>query len=323
MTTYIFPMQQIRHKWSNRLQTWLLAGGSILLLTLTAFIFAGVSGVIWAALLGAVSMWMAQRVSPQLVLRLFKARELMADDAPDLARLMCELTARADLPAVPRLYYVPSNLMNAFAVGRPEDSAIAITDGLLRGLNLRQLAGVLAHEFSHIRNEDLHVMALADMVSRLTSVMSTMGVIALVLHVPHILAGGVDVPWLGIFLLMLSPTIGALLQMALSRTREYDADYDGAQMTGDPEALAQALLVLERSQGRMWEMMLPGGRVPQPSVLRTHPRTSDRVARLRALGAGNKRQVTAAERGLDMPRGSVPIIPGPRYRMFGTMGLWY
>lgn len=316
-------MEHIRHKWLNRVQTLLLAGGSILLLALTAFIFAGVSGVIWAALAGAASMWMAQRISPQLVLRLYKARELTAEDAPDLARLMRELTARADLPSVPRLYYIPSNLMNAFAVGRPEDSVIAVTDGLLRGLNLRQLAGVLAHEFSHVRNEDLRVMALADMVSRMTSVMSTMGMITLVLHLPRILSGGTNVPWLGILLLMMAPTIGALLQLALSRTREFDADYDGAQMTGDPEALAQALMVLERSQGRMWEMMMPGGRVPQPSVLRTHPRTSDRVARLRALGTGARPRVTAAERGLDMPRGSVPIIPGPRYRMFGTMGLWY
>jgi Zn-dependent protease with chaperone function len=90
---------------------------------------------------------------------------------------MRELTARADLPSVPALYYVPSKMMNAFAVGKPEDSAVAVTDGLIRNLNLRQITGVLAHEVSHIRNGDLKVMALGDTLSRLTGSISTFGLL--------------------------------------------------------------------------------------------------------------------------------------------------
>lgn len=318
----LHPKAARRSSARNRLQTGLLAGGSIFLLVLCAYIFAGVTGIIWAALFGAISVWLAQRVSPQMVLKLYRARQIQPEDSPQLAGLVRKLTARADLPAVPALYYVPSNLMNAFAVGGREESAIAVTDGLLRGLDLRQLAGVLAHEMSHIRNQDLKVMALADMVSRMTSAMSTVGLLTLLFYAPTIFSGGAQVPWLGIALLMAAPTIGALLQLALSRTREYEADLDAAQMTGDPEGLASALIALERSQGRRWEMMLPGGRVPQPSVLRTHPKTSERVSRLMHLRNTTGQHIDIPAGSLDLPHGSVPVIPGPRYRLRG-MGLWY
>jgi heat shock protein HtpX len=209
--------------------------------------------------------------------------------------------------------------MNAFAVGRTEESAICVTDGLIRGLDMRQLTGVLAHEVSHIRNGDLRVMAIADLVSRMTSAMSMAGMFLLFLNLPVIMTGGVPIPWLGVFLLMAAPTIGALLQFALSRAREYDADLHAASLTGDPEGLASALAALERRQGRMWEMVLPGQRIPDPSILRSHPRTEDRIARLLSLRPGRRPP-------LDMPGGRaqpirvVPVVRPPRFR---ASGLWY
>ncbi|MDA4630974.1 M48 family metalloprotease, partial [Escherichia coli] len=93
-----------------------------------------------------------------------------------------------------------------------------------------------------------------------------------------------QVPWLGVLVLLVAPTIGGLLQMALSRTREFDADLGASLLTGDPDGLAQALTKLEKAQGRLWEnLILPGGRIPDPSILRTHPLTETRVARLKAL----------------------------------------
>lgn len=315
---------QARHKWRNRVHTALLAGGSLLLLVVTAWVFAGPAGIVWAAILGGASLMMSARLSPDLILRLYKARQLRPEEFPVGHRILRRLAARADLPAVPDLYYVPSNLMNAFAVGKPDNAAVAVTDGLVRGLNARQFAGVLAHELSHVRNEDLRVMALADVVSRLTGVMSTIGLFALILHLPAILAGGGQVPWLGIALLWFAPTIGALLQLALSRAREFDADLDAAGLTGDPEGLASALAQLERSQGRMWEMVLPGGRVPQPSVLRSHPKTSQRIARLMSLraGQGARHDAWPEDRPTLPEHAPVPLIPGPRYRI-SAMGLWY
>ena len=113
---------------------------------------------------------------------------------------------------------------------------------------------MLAHEISHVAHEDIKVMALADMVSRFTSLMSTVGIISLFLNIGSYASGaGGSVPWLAVAVLLASPTVGGLLQMALSRTREFDADLGAAMLTGDPDGLASALAKLERMQGRRWE----------------------------------------------------------------------
>jgi heat shock protein HtpX len=196
-----------------------------------------------------------------------------------------ELVKRAGLETRPKLYVVPSNMMNAFAVGHKNNSAIAFTDKLVRGMSRREFSTILAHEISHIRNEDIKVMAIADMVSRFTSMASTFGIFALLANLPSLLfGGGSNVPWLVVLILMGASTLGGLLQLALSRTREYDADLGAVMLTGDPDGLASALIKLEKAQGRHWEgMVLPGGRIPNPSLLRTHPKTEDRIERLMAL----------------------------------------
>jgi heat shock protein HtpX len=187
---------------------------------------------------------------------------------------------------MPRLYYVPSSMLNAFAVGRPDDAAIALTDGLLRTLSLRELSGVVAHEISHIRNNDLWIMGLADTVGRLTRLMTLFGVALLIVSLPLWASGAAGLPWLLVLLLLLAPQVTMLLQLALSRAREFDADLDAAGLTGDPAGLASALLELERHQQGLWEqILLPDRRQPQPSVLRSHPPTEQRVARLKSLYA--------------------------------------
>lgn len=277
--------RQKQHAWLNTLHTWLLLGGSLLLFALCAWVFFGRDGIIYAVIFGGISLFMASRVSPKLVLRMYKAQKVTPSQFPTGHQILAKLSERAGLEQQPELYIVPSNMMNAFAVGRKNDSAIAFTDKLVRALTVRELAGVMAHEVTHIRNQDVRVMAIADMVSRFTSMLSTFGMIALFINLPMILVGGgAAFPWLAILLLMGAPTIGGLLQLALSRTREYDADLGAVMLTGDPDGLASALWKLEKAQQRHWEgMVLPGGRVPNPSILRTHPRTEDRVERLMAL----------------------------------------
>lgn len=274
-----------RHRWLNTVHTWLLAGGSLLLLAVTAFVFAGPFGVVVALAFGAFAVAAIGRVSPQMVLTMYKAQPVGRAEFPAGVAIVEELARRAGLPAVPQLHVVPSRMMNAFAVGRRDGSAIAITDALARRLSQRELAGVLAHEISHIAHEDLRVMAFADVVARYTSIMSTIGIFSLLLNLAGLAGGYAEpVPWLGVIVLIVAPTIGGLLQLALSRTREFDADLGAAMLTGDPDGLASALQKLEREQGRMWEqMMLPGNRNPQPSALRSHPPTDQRVARLMRL----------------------------------------
>ena len=244
--------------------------------------------------------------------------QLTPDELPEVQGIVRELAKRADLPGVPHLYHVPSRMLNAFAVGSREDSALALTDGLLRSMNLRELAGILAHEISHIRSGDLRVMALADVLTRLTNLMSLIGLIG----IPAFLGAGLQIPWVGLLLLVLAPTIGGLLQLGLSRTREYDADFEGAALTGDPEGLASALLTLDRKQGNVWEGLFPGGRIPDPSLLRTHPRTEDRIRRLMSLAPSSASQVTVAP-GRPRPGPSViPPVGDPRVH-WPRMGIWY
>lgn len=313
------PDVQRSHNWRNWLHTAILIIGTALLAGAIAWVVYGPDGLIWAVVFSGVGLWALGRVSPKAVLNLYKARELEDHEMPELHDLMRTLTRRADLPAVPRLYYVPSKMLNAFAVGRAEDSAIAVTDGLLRSMNLRQIAGILAHEVSHIRSGDLRVMGLADVLNRITGVMSTMGLIGL----PLMFGAGWNIPVLGLLLLIFAPTIGGLLQLALSRAREYDADLDGATLTGDPEGLASALAMLERKQGAVWEgLVLPGSRLPDPSLLRSHPRTQDRIARLLALRKQETLHVPQPEaRGLPGPS-IVPPAGRPRIH-WHRFGIWY
>lgn len=270
-----------QHRALNALHTWLLVTGSLGLLAVTAWAIAGVTGLVYAVVFGGLTLGAARRISPAMVLRMYKAQPVTPHNFPAGHRLVQELASRAGLPVTPKLYVIPSKMMNAFAVGRREDSAIAVTDALLRTMTMRELSGVLAHEMTHIANEDIKVMSLADMVSRMTSALSMAGIFAILFNLSGAFG---QISWLGILAMVAAPTVGGLLQMALSRTREFDADYGAALLTGDPDGLSSALVKLEQAQRRLWEsLMLPGGRIPDPSVLRSHPQTQERVARLQAL----------------------------------------
>ncbi|MBM3519330.1 MAG: peptidase M48 Ste24p [Alphaproteobacteria bacterium] len=308
-----------RHDLRNLIHTAILVTGSGLLAAAIAWTVYGPDGLIWAAIAGAVGLWSLGRISPKMVLGLYKARPLEAGELPELQRLVDELAQKAELPAVPRLYYVSSKMLNAFAVGGRADAAIALTDGLLRSMNLRQLAGILGHEISHIRNGDLRVMGLADVLNRITGFMSTMGL----LGIPLMLGSGWQIPLPGILLLIFAPTLGGLLQLALSRAREYDADLDGATLTGDPEGLVQALASLERKQGVAWEgLILLGSRLPEPSLLRSHPKTEDRIHRLLALRPKDEAPLVTYGPWVYADTAPVPSLRPPRIH-WHRLGIWY
>jgi heat shock protein HtpX len=291
----------------------------IAILGLCAWLIAGLEGVLWALIGGGSALLLAPGASPALVLRMFRAQPIPSGVLPEVQRLLWLIAERAGLPAVPRLYYVPSSMLNAFAVGRPHNAAIAVTDGLLRTLNSRELAGVLAHEISHIRNNDLVVMSLADVIAQLTRIMAMGGMLLLLITLPAWLAEYRGFPWPLILVLMLAPTFGSLLQLALSRAREYDADLDAAGLTGDPAGLAAALAKMERLQGGFVErIMLPGPRIPDPSLLRTHPPIEKRISRLLSLATSGKAIVTAPP--IDVPLEYPVIVPRPRRRV---SGMWY
>jgi heat shock protein HtpX len=258
---------------------------------------------------GVVVLALRPDVPPRMVLSLYGAQPLPPSVAPDLHRYVRALAERAGLPAVPRLYYVASPVANAFAVGRTTDAALAITDGLLRRLNSRQLVGVLAHEVCHIRADDVRIMNLSDVVGRVTHALAYLGLFLLVLSLPLTMSGSTS-PVLVAALLAAVPTVVSLLQLALSRAREYDADLAAAALTGDPEGLASALEQLERTEGRLWErVMVPRRRAPDPLLLRTHPATAERARRLRELVPHDGQRRLGGDRLV--PLVGYHVVPGP------------
>jgi heat shock protein HtpX len=291
----------------------------IAILCLCAWLIAGLEGVLWALIGGGSALLLAPGASPALILRMFRAQPIPPGVLPEVQRILWLIAERAGLPAAPRLYYVPTSMLNAFAVGRPHNAAIAVTDGLLRTLNLREMTGVLAHEISHIRNNDLVVMSLADVIAQITRIMAMGGMLLLLITLPAWLAEYDTFPWLLILILMLAPTFGSLLQLALSRAREYDADLDAAGLTGDPAGLAAALAKMERLQGGFVErIMLPGPRIPNPSLLRTHPPIEKRISRLLSLSPSGK--AISAARPIDVPLDFPAVRLRPRRR---ASGMWY
>jgi len=306
-----------RHRWLNRLQT------ALLVLTLP-----GIAAVAGSLLLGDGGLWLAlaaagftlllePAAASGLTLRLYGARPLYPDEAPDLWAVLRELAARAGLPAVPVPHYVPSGVVNAFATGSKQEASIALTDGLLRSLSPRELAGVLVHEVAHIANEDLRVMGLADSDSRLTSLLALMGQIAIQLSLPAQLVGAAEVYWPGLLLLAASPQLALLAQLGLSRVREFDADRLAAELTGDPQGLASVLAKIERVS-RSWRAWLwPGWGNPEHSCLRTRPATQERIARLLTLAPGPASALPLRAPHF-LPESALATRP-PRWR---PSGLW-
>jgi heat shock protein HtpX len=312
--------QRRRHKLRNLVQSTLLVLAMLAILGGCAGLVWGWAGLLWAVALALLSLLLTPSVVPEWVMRAYGAVPMGPAEFPDGHALLRRLAARAGLERAPRLYWLPTSLLNAFAVGRPGWAAIGLSDGLLRALDARELAGVLAHELSHVRNDDLWIMGLADVVSRLTSLLSWFGQMLLLLNLPFLVGGAVPVPWLVVLLLVLAPTLVGLLQLALSRAREFDADLDAAALTGDPQGLARALAKLERFQGRYWEEILyPGRRIPVPSLLRTHPPTEERIRRLLDLLELDALPPEPPERLL-LPVGLRVVGGPPRWHRSGA---WY
>ena len=165
-------------------QTMIILAGMGGLFGLLGWILFGTAGMIWSLAIAAILFVTMPRVSPWMVLRMYRARRLSMQDAPGLIDLAGKLSRRAGLQAEPQLYYVPSRVMNAFSVGSASSSAIALSDGLIRYLSWREMSGVLAHEISHIRNNDLRLHALADLMTRITSLFSFLGQVLLVFYRP-------------------------------------------------------------------------------------------------------------------------------------------
>lgn len=324
MSLFLDKDQAREHQRQNLYQTGALLAGIGGILAVCSYIVWGPIGPILTLILIGAFYTLAPMVPPETIMRLYRGRLVPQGDASQLASLIDVLAFRAELPKRPALYIIPSMTLNAFAAGTPDRAAIAITEGLLRQLSLRETAGVVAHEISHIRNQDLAVMGLADWMTRFLQLLSYLAVVLAALNIFAAMGHEQFVSWWAIGILYFAPALSSLLQLALSRTREFDADREGAGLTGDPMGLASALRRLDSGTGRFWEDLsfpVPARRVPQPSLLRSHPTSEDRITRLLSLDTREQLEpIVIREQPMFSLVGVGPIEMRPRYRW---PGLWF
>jgi heat shock protein HtpX len=284
-------MNITRTSLTTRLRTWvLIAGLSALLIGIGAALGGGFLYlfVAFAVVMNLVGYWFSDKIA----IKASRARPLEQHEAPELHRIVEELAGRAGVP-VPRVYLIPSEQPNAFATGRnPKHSAVAVTEGLLRFMPMEQVRAVLAHEFAHIRNRDILVSSIAAMIA------AAIAAIANILQFSMLFGGGDDdenpLGFVGALAAMIvAPIAAMLLQLAVSRQREYLADATAARFLGEGRPLADALENLERGTQAVPMAVNPATAslyIANPlrahgvsRLFSTHPPIAERVRRLREL----------------------------------------
>lgn len=325
----VSPLSPKHHQGSNWFQSVLLIAALLGLVAFSAWILFGMGGVYFALAFTIFGLLFAQNVTPAMVMKMYRAKPIERQQSPELFDTFVTLCNAAKLDPIPRLFYIPSRMANAFAVGNGSNAAVGITDGIIRMMNHREMAGILAHEITHIRCGDTTTMGIADVISRSVAMVARIGFFMTLLSASTFLMGrgGFNLLFSGL-VMMGAPLAATMLQLALSRTREFNADRGAAILAGDIEGLSSALVKLERQQPRgLMEMIFrPGNRRMQPNMLRTHPPTEDRLAALRELVHPHPEQITSLvdarqlvnEFGIEQ---NPKIDRPPKYR-WGT-GLWW
>jgi len=305
----------------NYAKTALLLAALTGLFLAVGYLLGGAGGMLIAFAVAIAMNGYAYWNSDKLVLRMYAAREVSRAQSPQLYEMVERLAARAGLP-MPRVYIVEQAQPNAFATGRnPDNAAVAATTGLLNMLDRDEIEGVLAHELAHIRNRDTLIMTLTAVVA---------GAISMLANFAIFFGGSRNNPlgFLGVILVMIfAPMAAMLVQMAISRTREYGADAGGAEICGNPDALARALEKLQMAARRgpikqaednpaTAHMFIVNPLTGQnmDNLFSTHPSTENRVARLRGMrpaqGGGQRPAAPSAPRGFGRrARGGAPSVP--------------
>jgi heat shock protein HtpX len=277
---------------NNMIKTFMLMAALTALFMMAGQALGGQSGMIFALVMAGVMNLSAYWFSDRVALAMSGAREVSPADAPQLHAMVADLAGRVGMPK-PRVYFIDSPTPNAFATGRnPEHSAVAVTQGLLQVLNEDELAGVLAHELGHIRNRDVLISSIAAVMAGAISYLATMAQWAMIFGGRGRRQGGGNLAGT-LVMMIVAPIAAALIQMAISRSREYQADITGARIHGNPQALASALKRLEESNQRQPMQVNPAtaqmyivnplARGNLANLFSTHPPIQERVRKLMSM----------------------------------------
>lgn len=283
----------------NRIKTVMFLALLTALLIWVGQALAGQVGLLAALVFAGLMNFGAYWWSDKLVLRMYGAQEVQEAQAPELFAMVRDLARRGQVP-IPKVYVIPEDAPNAFATGRsPQHAAVAVTDGLMRRLSRDELAGVLAHELGHIQHRDTLIMTVAAALAGALSMLAQMAMFSSLLgggRQETDEADGSSSPLGGLVGVLVAPFVAMLIQMAISRSREFLADEASARLTGDPLALATALRKIAA-----WSQQVPltagspatahlciinpfsGGGLLR--LFSTHPPTEARIARLEALAS--------------------------------------
>jgi heat shock protein HtpX len=281
----------------NFFKTAVLLAALTCLVVLIGGALGGQQGMLIAFVLAAGMNFASYWFSDRIVLSMYHAQPVDEASAPELYSMVRRLATRASIP-MPRVYIIPGDTPNAFATGRnPEHAAVAVTEGIMRMLDDEELEGVLAHELSHVKNRDTLIMTVAATLAGVITYLAQMAQWAAIFGGARRSededSGGGGGMVGGILMMILAPIAAMLVQMAISRTREFHADASGAQLAGRPWGLAKALEKLEMAANMAPMQATPatahlfivnplrGGGIM--SLFSTHPPTQERVARLRAM----------------------------------------
>ena len=203
--TFVDPEEELEHQRQNMLQSALLLAGICAIVALSAVLMFGPIGIIWTVAMIALIFALAPRIPPETVMRIYRAQQVNYARNPQIGNIIATLSKRAELTTPPRIYVIPSMTLNAFATGTPTNAVIAITEGMFRRLTMREVVGVLAHEISHIRNNDLWIMALADVMTRITQLLSYTALFLAILNIFALASGEQYVSWYAVAMLYLAP----------------------------------------------------------------------------------------------------------------------
>lgn len=277
----------------NSLKTTLLMVFLTLMLVAVGGLIGGKSGMTFALVMAFGLNFITYWFSDKIVLKMYGAKEVSEKEAPELYGIVRRLSQRAEIP-MPRVYMMNEDQPNAFATGRnPEHGVIAVTTGLMRLLSLEELEGVIAHELAHIKHRDILVSTVAATIAGAISYLAQMAQWAAIFGGRRDDEGEGNSPIAAIVMMIVAPIAAMLIQMAISRSREYGADAGGARISGTPMSLANALRKLHMASQRIPMSANPatahmfivsplsGGGIIK--LFSTHPPIEERVARLEAL----------------------------------------